>query len=312
VVRSILRPVRLAAPFLAAAGLCACNGTVTVNLADTPVDDATSVVVDFTGVVLHNTNGNTTTITFPSAQQIDLLQLHDGVTQALLQNQSVPSGSYDWMQLNVLANANTQGQSYITLNTGAQYPLYVPSGSEGALKITTPFSVAQGGKTELIIELDLRQSVTSTDGQNYTLVPAMRLEDQHQVGTIAATVDLSALASQQLGSGAQLSQCSGGLFVFSGSSVTPQNGGGASLVDFQPIPYNGVTTLAPVSFPYLSKGSYTLAATCDYGLYDPTTAPGQSGYQALHWTVLQNVSVTANSTTTDTVPSGTSSTVIVN
>jgi hypothetical protein len=310
-VKPLTRLVRLAAPILATAGLCACNGSVTVNLADTPVDGATSVVVDFTGIVLHSTAGKTTTITFPSPQQIDLLQLQNGVTQALLQSQSVPSGSYDSIQLSVLANANTQGQSYITLNTGAQYPLYVPSGSESALTISTPFSVGQGGTTQLIIEFNLRQSVTSTDGQNYTLVPAMHLANQSQVGTLTATVDLTALATQQLGSAAQISQCAGGLFIFSGGSATPQNGGGASLIDFQPIPYDGETTQASLSFPYLAKGSYTVAATCDYNLYDPTATPGQSGYQALHWTVLQNVSVTANSTTTDNLPSGTTSKVIV-
>jgi hypothetical protein len=292
--------------------LCACNGSVTVNLADTPVDNTTSVVIDFTGVVLHGSDGKTTTITFSSPLQVDLLQLQNGVTQALLQNQSVPSGSYDSMQLNVLANANTQGQSYITLDTGAQYPLYVPSGSESALTISTPFSVGQGTTTQLIIDFNLRQSVTASDGQNYTLVPAMHLANQNAVGTIAATVDLAALTSQQLGSGAQISQCSGGLFIFSGGSVTPQNGGGASLVDFQPIPFNGAATQASVSFPYLAKGSYTVAATCDYSLYDPTAVPGLSGYQALHWTVLQNVSVTANSTTTDSLPSGTTSKVTVN
>lgn len=295
---------------LATVGLCACNGTVSVNLADTPVDGATAVVIDFTGIVLHNTDGKTTTVNFSSPQHVDLLQLRNGVTQPLLQNQSVPSGSYDWLQLKVLANANTNGQSYITLNTGAQYPLYVPAASQSALTISAPFSVGQSGNTSLIIELNLRQSVTSTDGQNYTLVPAMHLTNQSQMGTFTATVDLAGLATQQLGSAAQISQCAGGLFIFSGSSVTPQNGGGASLIDFQPMPYDGQTTQASVSFPYLAKGGYTVAATCDYNLYDPTAAPGQSGYQAMHWTVLKNIVVTANSTTTDTLPAGTTANVV--
>lgn len=299
------RHLRLAALLLATAALGACNGSLTVNLTDTPADNATSVVVDFTGVELHNTNGQTVTINFPSAQQIDLMQLQNGLTAALLQSQSVPSGTYDWMQLNVLADKDTQGQSYIMLNTGAQYPLYIPSGSAG-LKLTTSFTVPQYGSTQLLIEFDLRQSVTGADpdGQSYDLAPALRLEDQTQVGTIAANVDLAALSSQQLGSGAQISQCQGGLFVFAGS-VTPQNGGGASLVDFQPIPYFG--TQASVSMPNLAKGSYTLAATCNYDLYAPTAVPGQSGYQSLHWTVQGNVSVTANGTTTVTLPSGSTS-----
>lgn len=301
------RHLRLAALLLASAALAACNGSLTVNLTDTPADNATSVVVDFTGVELHNTNGQTVTINFPSAQQIDLMQLQNGLTAALLQSQSVPSGTYDWMQLNVLADKDTQGQSYIMLDTGAQYPLYIPSGSAG-LKLTTSFTVPQYGSTQLLIEFDLRQSVTGADpdGQSYDLVPALRLEDQTQVGTIAANVDLAALTSQQLGSGAQVSQCQGGLFVFAGS-VTPQNGGGASLVDFQPIPYFGTSTQASVSMPNLAKGSYTLAATCNYDLYAPTAVPGQSGYQTLHWTVQGNVSVTANGTTTVTLPSGSTS-----
>ena len=302
------RHLRLAALLLATAALAACNGSLTVNLADTPADGASSVVIDFTGIELHNTNGQTVTLNFPSAQQIDLMQLQNGQTAALLQSQSVPSGTYDWMQLNVLADKDTQGQSYIMLNTGGQYPLYIPSGSTG-LKLTTSFSVSQNGTTRLLIEFDLRQSVTGADpdGQSYDLVPALRLEDQSQVGTIAATVDLAALTSQQLGSGAQVSQCQGGLFVFSGGSVTPQNGGGGSLVDFQPIPYNGTSTESPVSMPNLAKGSYTLAATCNYDLYAPTAVPGQSGYQALHWMVQGNVSVTANATTTVNLPSGSTS-----
>lgn len=303
------RHLRLAALLLASAALAACNGSLSINLTDTPADDATSVVIDFTGIELHNTNGQTVTINFPSAQRIDLMQLQNGLTTALLQSHSVPSGTYDWMQLNVLADKDTQGESYITLNTGAQYPLYVPSGSASRLKLTTSFSVPQNGSTQLLIDFNLRQSVTGADpdGQSYDLVPALRLEDQGQVGTIAANIDLAALTSQQLGAAAQVSQCSGGLFVFAGGSVTPQNGGGASLAGLRPIPYFGTSTQSSLSMPNLAKGSYTLAATCNYDLYAPAAVPGQSGYQALHWTVQGNVSVTANATTTVTLPSQTTS-----
>jgi hypothetical protein len=289
----LARHLRLAALILATAAVSACNGSLSINLTDTPVDNATQVVVDFTGIQLHNTDGSTVSINFPTARQIDLLQLQNGITTALAQGASVPTGNYDSIQLQILATQNTQGQSYITLNTGQQYPLYVPSGSETGLTLNTPFKVSQGGTTQLIIEFDLRQSIQTSDGQNYT-----------------ATVDLAALTSQQLGSGAQISQCAGGLFVFSGAAVTPQNGGGASLVDFLPLPYNGEETQVALSFAFLASGSYTLAATCNYNLYDPTAIPGGSGYQAMHWMVLQNVSVTANGTTTDSLPSGSISNVV--
>ncbi|HVS77757.1 MAG TPA: DUF4382 domain-containing protein [Steroidobacteraceae bacterium] len=315
---SITRSMSLAALVLATAALGACgggsdssgSGALSINLADTPVDNATEVVVDFTGIELHNTNGTMVTIKFPSAKQIDLLKLQNGVTGALTQGESVPAGSYDWMRLDVLANKDTQGESYITLNTGAQYPLYIPSGAQTGLKLVTPFKVAQGSTTQLIIDFNLRQSVTSAAGQNYILVPALRLEDQLQVGTIAADIDLAALTTQQLGSGTQVSQCKGGLFLFSGATATPQNGGGADLVVFEPIPYDGTTTQVSLSIPYVATGSYTLAATCNYDLYDPAAVLGQSGYQTLHWTVLDNVSVTANATTSVTLPSSSTSNIV--
>ncbi|HVS77550.1 MAG TPA: DUF4382 domain-containing protein, partial [Steroidobacteraceae bacterium] len=202
------RHTRIVAVILAAAGLGACSGTVSISLTDTPVDQATSVVVDFTGMELHNTTtGKTVTITFPSARQIDLLQLQNGATAALVQGATVPVGNYDWIQLEVLADKDTQGESYITLNTGAQYPLYIPSGFETGLRIVSPFKVTQSGGTQLLIEFNLRQSVTATDGQNYTLVPALRMVDPQQTGTISAGIDLAALAAQQLGASAKVSQC---------------------------------------------------------------------------------------------------------
>ena len=305
------RHLRLAALLLTGAALAACTGSLDVNLTDTPVDNASSVVVDFTGIEVHNTDGKTTTITFPSAKPIDLLQLQNGALGALIQGEPVPEGNYDWLQLEVLANKDTQGQSSITLTSGAQYPLYIPSGSAAALKLLTPFTVTEGKTTELVIEFDLRQSVTTTDGQNYVLAPALRLENQAEVGTISATIDLTALTRAQLGAGAQLAQCQGGLFLFSGGSATPQNGGGASLVDFEPIPSGGLTaTQVSLSVPYVAAGTYTLAATCDYELYQPTALPGESGYQSLHWTVQDNVAVTANATTTSTLPSSTSSNIV--
>jgi Domain of unknown function (DUF4382) len=306
---SIAPHIRLAALIPAAAALAACSGSgsLTVNLTDTPVDDATSVVIDFTGIELHDTNGQTVTIDFPTARKIDLLQLQNGLTTALVQGESVPSGSYDWIQLNVLATRDTQGQSFITLDTGGQYPLYIPSGSAAGLKLTTAFTVSQGGTTRLVVDFNARQSITTTDGQNYALVPALRLANQAEAGKITADIDLAALTAAQLGSAAQVTQCTGALFVFSGGSATPQNGGGASLVDFAPLPGLGVTAQGALSISYLPPGSYTVAATCSYGLYEPTAVPGQSGYQPLSWTVQGNVAVTANTTTTIAVPSGTTS-----
>ncbi|HEX8755485.1 MAG TPA: hypothetical protein VF745_04045 [Steroidobacteraceae bacterium] len=67
------------------------------------------------------------------------------------------------------------------------------------------------------------------------------------------------------------------------------------------------TARIPAATP---SSSYTIAATCNYDLYAPAAVLGQSGYQTLHWTVLDNVSVAANTTTTVTLPSTTTTNVV--
>jgi hypothetical protein len=107
----------------------------------------------------------------PTIKSIDLIKLQNGVTGILTQGAAVPAGDYEWMRLKVLADKNSQGESYITLLTGEQFPLWIPSGAETGLKLVRPFKVAQGSTTRLIIDFDLRKSVTAPPRQdpNYLL-----------------------------------------------------------------------------------------------------------------------------------------------
>ncbi len=66
----------------------------------------------------------------PTTRAIDLIKLQNGITSALTQDAAVPAGNYDWMRLKVLASKNSQGESYIRMLNGAQYPLWIPSGAE--------------------------------------------------------------------------------------------------------------------------------------------------------------------------------------
>jgi hypothetical protein len=220
------------------------------------------------------------------------------------------------MRLKVLADKNAQGQSYIKLQNGAQYPLWIPSGSETGLKLVRPFTVAQGSVTRLVIDFDLRKSITAPPGQdpNYIMRPALRLMDQLQVGKIAATVNLAALLTAQLGSGAPLTSCKAGLYLFAGANTVPddQDGSdtnGASPILYQPVPYDGVNTEVPITVAFVEVGTYTLAATCDFAVdaadsddYDPLATQGMPGFQTMHWTTVGNVAVTTNGTTTVSIP----------
>src|SRR5262249_3067029 len=151
------------------------------------------VNIVFTGIDLHQASGATTSIDFSTPKSIDLMKLRNGVTGALTQNSAVPAGDYDWMRLKVLATQNAQNESYIKLLTGQQYPLWIPSGAETGLKLNRAFKVAQGSITRLVIDFDLRKSITAPPGQdpNYIMRPTLRLMDELQVGKLATTVNLA-------------------------------------------------------------------------------------------------------------------------
>jgi hypothetical protein len=293
------------------------TGALSINMTDAPIDGASEVVVRFTGVELHRTNGETVTVDFGSStKSIDLIKLQGGVTSALTQDSAVPAGSYDWMRLKVLASKNAQGESYIKLLSGAQYPLWIPSGAETGLKLNRPFTVAQGSTTRLLVDFDIRKSVHAPPGQdpNYILRPTLRLLDQLQVGKIVATVDLTAVALAQLGAGAPVSGCNAGLYLFAGAAATPddQDGDaadGADPVLYAPVPYDGVNTSVPITIPFVEVGSYTLAATCDFDVdaadtndYNSAAIQGAPGYQTMRWTTVGNVSVSADATKAVPVP----------
>src|SRR5262245_15927777 len=294
----------------------ATTGSLSVNITDAPIDGATEVIIVFTGIELHQAGGTTTTIDFSSPKSIDLIKLQDGVTSALTQDSAVPAGNYDWMRLKVLATKNSQGESYIKLLTGQQYPLWIPSGAETGLKLVRPFTVAQGSLTRLVIDFDLRKSITAPPGQdpNYIMRPTLRLLDQLQVGKISASVDLAGLATAQLGAGSTVSACKGGLYLFSGGAATPDDqdsdaADGADPIVYEPLAYDGVNTSVTIDLPFVEVGSYTLAATCNFDVdaadtndYNPAATQGMPGFQTMKWTTKGKVAVTANGTTTISLP----------
>ena len=325
--RSLTCAGALGALSLAALGLAACggggkdaaftgSGAISLNLTDAPIDGASEVVVAFSGVELHQAGGSTVAIDFTSPKSIDLIKLQNGVTGALTQDSAVPAGNYDWMRLKVLATKNSQGESYIKLLTGQQYPLWIPSGAETGLKLNRPFTVAQGSTTRLLIDFDLRKSITAPPGQdpNYIMRPTLRLLDQLQVGKISATVNLATLATAQLGAGSPVSACKGGLYLFSGGAATPddQDGAvtdGADPILYQPVAYDGVNTSVAIDIPLVEVGTYTLAATCNFDVdvadtndFNSSAVQGAPGFQTMHWSTAGNVVVSANGTTPVSLP----------
>ena len=292
------------------------TGSLTLRIGDAPVDGAREVVVVFTGVVLHGPGG-THNIEFPEPREIDLLAYQNGATVDLLDGVEVEAGEYDWMRLEVIAEQNRNDGSYILFESGQQYPLYVPSGSQTGLKLNRPFTIAAGAITRLVADFDLRKSIIQPPGQspNYVLKPVLRLMDELEVGSIAGEVDLAVLATAQLEPGSGLEDCAGGLYLFAGADAAPDDtdgdaSDGVDPVVFQPLEFDGINPVVPYRVAFVETGEYTVAATCHFDVdaspesseYDPGAASGEAGFETMTWTTQGQVVVEPDVTTTVNLP----------
>jgi hypothetical protein len=290
------------------------NATLNLNLIDAPVDGASAVVVQFTGVELKPRGGNAVTLTFPAPKTIDLLQQQNGNAAVLLQGATVPAGDYE--QIRLLVDVDSQNlvtNSFVTID-GAQFPLRIPSGEQTGLKLVQGFTFAANGVANFTVDFNVRQALVAPPGQQagqtqiFLLRPALRLIDNLQVGTLTGTVAMSTLqALEAQGTVADPIQCfdTNGMptahaYIFSGSSAT--------LTDMQTDVNTGLPPpnyINPVVTPnvlmdgtgglsftqsFLVAGPYTVAITCSDD--DPVAA------DALIFTPTVTATVGANQTAT--------------
>jgi hypothetical protein len=268
------------------------SGTLSLAVADTPVDSATSVVVAFTGVQLQGPSGSPTEFDFTATKQIDLMATSQGNSAVLLDGVTVPAGDYQWIRL--LLDVN---QSTIGLDNGSVHALTIPSGSNTGLKLVSGFTVAAGGQADFTIDFNLRQAVTLANGGSgtYLLKPALRLVDNQAVGKIAGTVSHTlTIGSTTVAS----ADCGPAVYIYSGANVTPVDINPASSI--QPIStatlsLNNATGDYDYAAAFLAPGDYTLAVTCATG-DDPDVV------DPLVFTAGKNATVSTNATSTVDFP----------
>ncbi|HEX9207409.1 MAG TPA: DUF4382 domain-containing protein [Steroidobacteraceae bacterium] len=257
-------------------GSSSSTGTLKLGVTDAPVDVATQVVVQFTGVELKPVGGKAFSIDFAAPQSIDLLDQQGTQRAMLLGDATVPAGNYEWLRLKVNAEPNVV-DSFIAINAGDQCELRIPSGAETGLKVIHGFTVGVGSVTDLTIDFDLRKSVvqppgqksepTTCGGQAYLLKPVLRIVDNLQVGAIAGTVD-----SNLIGAGnCPTSPASpGNVYLFgpylSGTDPVPVPDDYDQNPDDAPGPIASAK-VDPNTFTYtigfVPEGQYVVAYTCD-------------------------------------------------
>ena len=218
----------LGATLLGAAVLVACGGgggdtapatpastigTLAVSLTDAPACGFDAVNVTVSKVRVHrsdsalDTESGWTDITLNPARKINLLNLSNGVLEALGQT-SLEAGRYTQMRLVLDANANT----VVPVDGKTELPLETPSAVQSGIKLVGAFEVNAGRKTEVVLDFDACKSVVTRGKGSYALKPVVK------VVPVAANGISGFVSTAVLGRGVQVSAQQNGSIV---SATTP-------------------------------------------------------------------------------------------
>lgn len=248
------------------------SGTISINIADAPIDGAVAAVVQFSGVALKRFGADESVFRFDPPLRIDLLGLEPGESVPLLAATSVPAGPYESMRLLVDASRETL-DSHVTLPGGAQRALYIPSGAEAGLRIARGFSVPPGDRgAQFTLDFDLRRSVGAPASvlEPYPMAPSLRLVDNTTAGAIEGSVGAGTLANASCPFPFNPALNVNLVYVFEGSNVAPDDidRAGVEPVTTARLELNtfGAWTYRAA---FLPAGRYTAAFSCQGASEDP-------------------------------------------
>jgi hypothetical protein len=263
------------------------TGLLSLGVSDGPVHAAQKVCITFDEVELKSAS-MTTVIPLLPPRKVNLLDFQGSNAAPLLIDEEVAAGDYQWMRLGVDAVQGTMGgagdtggpgcdgnASYIIMDDGSLYNLYVPSSANSGLKLVSGFTVPANGSPDFTAEFDLARSITAPPGlsPDVVLKPVIRLVNNVEVGTLMGFV-AAELATAEA--------CEPSVFVF-GDGITPNPIG----IDGDPAstetdPNDPVATAmvneqmnndGSVEWNYtigfMLPGNYEVAFTCDGMNFEP-------------------------------------------
>jgi hypothetical protein len=246
------------------------TGTLSIMVTDAAVDNVSEVWVEFAGVTLKPQAGDAIVVDFDMPTRINLIELQNGRSEALLHNKQVPVGPYNWIRLAVNAEFDNVFDSYAMLDNGNQVELRVPSGSQTGLKLVSGFTVTANQSTNIMLDWDLRKALSDPIGQpGMHLRPALRVTDMAVFGTLTGTVEASLVTDETCTNG-DLNDMGNAVYLYAGEVNEPLDIRGA---DTDPVVTATVSQnpdgIYEFGVTYLSVGSYTAAFTCQAGDDDP-------------------------------------------
>jgi hypothetical protein len=239
------------------------DGTLVLSIADAPVDEATHVNLQIAEIELLKADEDSESFTFSPPRDVDLLQFSGGRSTILLDGVRVPEGDYIGIRLTINSDEST-AQSFVDLATRRE-PLFLPAANLDLATIDESFTIERRKELDLIIHVDLRQSVLppENDGEPFELAPVMRLIRTEDAATLAGTVS-NALATA--------SGCSPAIYLFADEDAEPNDiGSNADIVASAKVDVSSVSGDFDYQIAFLDAGNYTVAFTCDASDDDPRT-----------------------------------------
>ena len=266
----------------------ATTGFMSLGISDGPIHDAVKVCITFNEIELMGDSGSTV-IPLDPVRKVNLLAFQGANAAPLLIDEEVPAGNYQWMRLGVDAVRGGSGgaddsggvecdgsASYMTMEDGRLFNLYVPSGANTGLKLVSGFTVPANGSPDFTAEFDLGRSITAPPGlsPDAILKPVIRLVNNIEVGT------LSGMAQTEL---ATAEACEPSVYLFD-DSVTPNPIGIDDDPESEDLDPNDPVATAMVSEQTNDDGSvtwnytigflqapaeYEAAFTCDGVVFEP-------------------------------------------
>ena len=155
------------------------DGTLTINLTDTPFGEAQAVLVTFNEVQVHRSGSGWVTLPFAgsaSSRTCDLKKLVGA--QNVLGTGQLPSGHYTMIRLVVSGStlyfnnpsSGSACSSSILPPSGQNAPLDIPSGE---IKLNREFDISTGGVTAILLDFDGDRSIRETGNGRYMMNPVI-------------------------------------------------------------------------------------------------------------------------------------------
>ncbi len=250
------------------------TGLLSLGVSDAPVQDARQVCIEFSEAEFKKAGSDNQIIVFDPPAKIDLLAFQGMNAAALLTDESLEAGEYQWVRLAANAAQGANGGagagmndtecvgegSYIVTEDGGVHGLYIPSSAQSGLKLNRGFTLPVGGHVDFVAEFDLMKSIHAPRGldPDYIMRPTIRLLDRSESGSIAGEVSV-ALATQ--------ADCMPAVYLYNAGEAPDDNEDDGEMDSIDPIASAMVEMHNDGRYLYeigpLSTGVYDVAFSCD-------------------------------------------------